>query len=167
MDFLFSGIAGAVLAVLGTIGYTEVKEARQRSRQRSGLARLLHAEILRNSPILKDYDVSYIIAPDAVIPRTEIRQREVWHIQEMPPVKLDAWQESRATITSLLPKKDFDAVEVYYRELESLLDTKPSANEETAKQRARTEAENKIRNIEACQLRATEALEKYLRTPRY
>jgi hypothetical protein len=167
MDFLFSGIVGAVLAILGTVGYTEYKEFRLRARQRSGFARLLNAELSRNSDILANYNVSYIIAPDVVIPRTETRQREVWRIQELPPVKLEAWRESRATIASLLPKKDFDAVEVYYRELESLLDTKPSVEEEKAKQRARAEAENKIGTIEACQLRATEKLKKYLRTASY
>jgi hypothetical protein len=68
-------------------------------------------------------------------------------------------------IALLLTRKAFDAVEVYYRELEEVLDMKPSAPEERDKQRVRIEAENRIRKIEGHQVHAGEALKKYLDPP--
>jgi hypothetical protein len=60
-----------------------------------------------------------------------------------------------------LSRKDFDALEVYYRELEELLDMKPPVPEGQAQERVLTEAKNRIHNLEGLQVLASQALEKY------
>jgi hypothetical protein len=160
-DTLLGAAVGAVLVFL----FTEVREARQRSRQRSGLARLLNAEIGRNSFALRGYDPSKIALPDVVSPRTPTKIREVINIQEFPPVKLEAWQEARTLIAPLLTRKAFDTLEVYYRELEELLDMKPPLQDEREIGRVRTEAANRIHNLEGLQVHASESLKKYIDPP--
>jgi hypothetical protein len=78
---LLAAAIGAALVFLLRLG---------EARQRSGLARLLNAEILRNSLALRGYDPSKITLPNVVIPRIETRPREAFNIQEFPRVKLEA-----------------------------------------------------------------------------
>jgi hypothetical protein len=162
-DTLLGAVIGAVLVFL----FTEVREARQRSRQRSGLARLVNAEIGRNSTALRLFNPSYIALPDVVVPRTmgSDRPSEVTRVQEFPPVRLEAWREARIALAPLLSRKDFDALEVYYRELEELLDMKPPAPSKEDEERVLTEAKNRIHNLEGLQVLASQALKKYLNPP--
>ena len=113
LDVLWSGAAGAVLVALFTIGYTEVREARQRARVRMGYARLLDAEIEANGRAL-----------ERIHERTDVSWEDLatdW--LESPPTD-EAWKEIRASLAPLIKAEDFNTLDEHYRLLGVLLDMK-------------------------------------------
>jgi hypothetical protein len=110
-DFLWGGAAGAVLVALFTIGYTEVREARQRVRARMGYARFLGAEIQANGETLEPFN-------------DEDWASEVGQGNALDRISVDAWREARVPLASLIKAEDFDSLVEYYRRLEELMELK-------------------------------------------
>lgn len=118
---LWSGAAGAALVALFTIGYTEVREARQRLRARMGYARILDAEIEANGRALEQ------VHEDTVMSWEDFTS--TW--LERPPTD-EVWREIRAPLAPLIRAEDFDILDEHYRLLGVLLDMKehPSVSRE-------------------------------------
>jgi hypothetical protein len=121
LDNLWSGAAGAVLVALFTVGYTEIREARQRVRTRMGYTRLLDTEIEANGRVLERFDKEGDMSWEDV----------AWKWLDAPPTD-EAWKEVREPIVALIKAEDFDALNEYYRLLGVLLDLKehPKADPE-------------------------------------
>jgi len=115
---LWSGAAGAALVALFTVGYTEVREARQRGRARRGYARVLDGEIEANGRALEGIfdrpDISWIDLPRSWL--------------ERPPSD-EAWKEIRVPLATLIKGEDFDTLDEHYRLLGVLLDLKEHPEE--------------------------------------
>jgi hypothetical protein len=101
-------IVGALLGALVTFVFSEVRQARQRVSEKSGLARLLLAEIEHNSP-------------DRASPTVIVGKRIVQAYVAHPP-KLEAWKETRVRLAQLLDPEDFVALTNYYQIVQKLTD---------------------------------------------
>jgi hypothetical protein len=164
-DNLLAGLVGVVLAFL----LTEFRRARERSSERSGIARLLHAEISWNLNVLRNYDPRLLVMPDQAIGRGPYEEPTLIKRQVLPLVRLDAWRESRVRIAALLNRESFSALEAYYRELENLLDVKPVAVYDTAHRDemriANKDAKDRIDRLEQLQASVRSTLEVHIEPP--
>jgi len=113
-DVLWSGAAGAGLVALFTIGYTEVREARQRVRARMGYARLLDAEIEDNGRVMEA--LSYV-------PQVTWKALAEGYWLESPP-SVEAWKEVRAPLAALIKPEDFERLDAHYRRIGVFMDRK-------------------------------------------
>jgi hypothetical protein len=111
-DVLFSGLAGAMLAVAGTVVYTEVRDSRRRVEERAALARLLLYEVSRNKDAL------------------ETRQRQVAFEgrgvrllakSSHDPPGIGAWLASRIRLAQLVKPEDFTVILDYYHNVQRLV----------------------------------------------
>lgn len=108
---------GAILGAFASLVFGEWREARQRIWEKAGLARLLLAEVERNSPDRKKPSVVIKEVVDA----RGIRHEVVETYTEKPPM-LDAWRETRTRLAQLLESQDFMALADYYQILQTLAD---------------------------------------------
>jgi hypothetical protein len=104
-------LAGALLVFIFTVLYTEIKEARQRSRVRRGYARLLDSEIEANGKALDLVQAQGYLS---------------WGYSssdpgERPPTDV-AWKEVRTSLAPLMKPEDFRALANYYRQLGALVE---------------------------------------------
>jgi hypothetical protein len=135
---LVSGLVGALLVFLLTTVYTEVREARQRARERSGLARLLETELQRQSDVLMPEEMSEV--------RREIAQGGLTQ---------DVWLECRVRMAQLVDRGTFYGLEIYYREVDQL--TRVATDLEAPEE----EIDRLIRNLLASLAATLEILHKY------
>lgn len=152
LNTLLGAGIGAVLVFL----FTEVREARQRSRERPGLAKLLNAEIGQNSHVLRLFD-----------PTAEVEHG--WSGQYLPLTR-EAWEECRVKMAQLADRGAFDALEVYYRELQQLTQVRASglvAHDPHQVDHVREEVRSRIWNLEGLQIRASAAMQAYIAPPWY
>jgi hypothetical protein len=122
LDALWSGTAGAILVALFTVGYTEVKESRQRVRARMGYARLLEAEIEANGRVAEIISHS---------PDVSWKDLAAGYWLSRPP-SVEAWKEARAPLAALIRSEDFERLDAYYRLIGVFIDLKehPPATEQ-------------------------------------
>ena len=113
-DNLFSALVGALLALLLTTGYTEIRERRQGVRECAGLARLLLYEFRRNE-YLKTVRTREQPAANG-------EEQEVLSVTGENRPSLQAWMEVRARLAQLMKREDFNALDEYYSTLQSLVD---------------------------------------------
>ena len=113
-DNLFSALVGALLALLLTTGYTEIRERRQGVRECAGLARLLVHEVTRNE------DQNTVGTREQ--PAANGEEQEVLSVTGENRPSLQAWMEVRARLAQLMKREDFNALDEYYSILQSLVD---------------------------------------------
>ena len=108
-DVLWGGAAGAVLVALFTVGYTEIREARQRVRARIGYARLLDAEIESNGRVTE------VIAFSPEVSWKDLNPAADFWLSRSPSV--EAWKEVREPLAVLIKSEDFQRLDAYYRRI--------------------------------------------------
>ena len=113
LDNLLSGAAGAVFVALITVGYTEIREARQRVRASMGYARLLDAEIEANSRALE------VLQEHSNMPWEEYLQLAL-----VRPPSIEIWTQVRAQLAPLIKPEHLAVLDDYYRRIGFLLDAK-------------------------------------------
>src|SRR5919199_34345 len=106
MGLHFSGLAGAVLAVPGTVGYTEFRDWRRRVSERAGPTRLLINVIGSNeSRQLVSLQQENFNTEDG-----EPSKREILQIHANAPPSVGAWVASRAQLAQLMEPEDFSMI---------------------------------------------------------
>jgi hypothetical protein len=113
LDNLLSGAAGAALVALITVGYTEIREARQRVRAAMGYARLLDAEIEANGRALE------VLQDHSNMPWEEYLQLALAR-----PPSIEIWTQVRAQLAPLIKPEHLAVLDDYYRRIELLLAAK-------------------------------------------
>ena len=119
-DNLFSALVGALLALLLTTGYTEIRERRQGVWECAGLARLLVHEVTRNE------DQNTVATSEQ--PAANGEEQEVLSVTGENRPSLQAWMEVRARLAQLMKREDFNALDEYYSILQSLVDRHGSSD---------------------------------------
>ena len=114
-DNLFSALVGALLALLLTTGYTEIRQRRQGVRECAELARLLVHELTRNE------DQNTVRTREQPAANGE-KQEEVLSVTGENRPSLQAWMEVRTRLAQLMKREDFNALDEYYSILQSLVD---------------------------------------------
>lgn len=141
-------LLGAAVGALLVFLFTEVREYRQRRRERVGLLKLLLAEIDFNDQQLAKVDVG-----DELLTRQAIS------------VAREAWVECRTKIAQLVDSRTFSDVENYYRkcqELEGihLISGYPPIFDKTVK-----EAGDRIQELHSQADVVRRSMQKYIRVP--
>ena len=117
---LLSGVLGAFIVFVLTVLWTEIREARQRTRARIGYARLLDAELEANgralSNLRENNDMTWEDLTRALLDR---------------PPSDEAWKEVREPLAPLIKGEDFKALDAYYRLLRVLLELKEYSQNRT------------------------------------
>ena len=129
-EVVLAAFLGAVFGALATFVITELRESHQRMREKCGLARLLLAEMERNSP---DRPEPTLVVKETVDAK-DIRHEVVSTYTESPPM-LDSWREARTRLAQLLKPQDFIALADYYQILETLSDNATSHNVKRGEQK--------------------------------
>ena len=114
-DNLFSALVGALLALLLTTGYTEIRGRRQGVRECAELAGLLVHELTRNE------DQNTVRTREQPAANGE-EQEEVLSVTGENRPSLQAWMEVRIRLAQLMKREDFNALDEYYSILQSLVD---------------------------------------------
>jgi hypothetical protein len=114
-DNLFSALVGALLALLLTTAYTEIRQRRQGVRECAGLARLLVHEVTRND------DLNTVRTREQPATNGEEQEEVLSATGENRP-SLQAWMEVRTRLAQLMKREDFNVLDEYYSTLQSLVD---------------------------------------------
>ena len=114
VSIVLSAVVGAFVALV----FGEWREARQRVREKSGLAKLLLAEMKRNSP---DSDEPTVVV-DVVVDIERNIRHEIVQADTSNLPRLDAWRETRTRVAQLFESQDFVLLADYYQILQTLSD---------------------------------------------
>ena len=150
-------LLGAAIGALLVFLFTEVREYRQRRRERAGLLKLLRAEMDHNHKRLADLDGA------------TGREFDRAGGQALP-VSLEAWIECRTKIAQLVDSKTFGDLENYYRQCQDLKDMRPASSRDRSQLKRkqdewRRESVDKIEELRKQALIARDGMKKYVRVP--
>ena len=154
--FEWNTLIGAAVGAFLVFLFTEVREYRQRRRERAGLLKLLLAEMDHNEKSLAEIDGA-----------------TGWEFDRVGgqalPVALEAWVECRTKIAQLVNAKTFGALENYYRKCQDLRDMRPDTRRDSSSasrsEQKRKESSAKIRELQKLALIARNGMKKYIRVP--
>jgi hypothetical protein len=141
-------LLGAAVGALLVFLFTEVREYRQRRRERIGLLKLLLAEIDYNHQQFAKINIE-----------SELLARKTI------PVAREAWVECRTKIAQLVDSRTFGDLENYYRKCQEIGGILLTATSPQVFPKTIEEADAKIKELERQAVIVRKAMQKYIRVP--